>query len=115
MFFPRFARTPVLLAVPLVFLCLSAYAGDPQFTDEFLKNEANILRGKQQFLLRCTFCHAKVGVGKAPQVRPSERPPEFIFDRITNGFSGMPPWGGVLSEDDRRVLVAFIRSDPGKY
>ena len=115
MFFLRIAGTSVMLAGLLAFLCLPAYAGDAKFTDEFLNSEKNILRGRDQFLMRCTYCHAKRGVGKAPQVRPSERTPDFIFDRVTNGFGGMPPWGGILSEEDRRVIVAFVRSNPDKY
>jgi len=115
MFFRRFAGTAVLLAGLLLGSRVPAYAEDTTFTDEFLNSEANILRGKQQFLARCTYCHAKKGVGKAPQLRPSERPPEFIFDRITNGYAGMPPWGVTLSEEDRRVIVAYLRSDPDKY
>jgi mono/diheme cytochrome c family protein len=113
--FLRFTAKAVLVAGLVLFSHLTAYADDFKFTDEFLHNEANILRGREQFLLRCTYCHAKRGVGKAPQLRPSERPPEFIFDRVTNGYAGMPPWGTVLPEETRRAIVAYIRSNPDKY
>ena len=92
-----------------------AIAGDSAFPKEFLQNEQQILLGRQVFFERCTYCHAKKGVGKAPQLRPSERNADFIFGRVTDGFQGMPSWGLVLTEEQRRALVAFILSDPDKY
>ena len=91
-------------------------AADPAgLSEEYLRDEQNIVSGRNVFLARCTYCHAKRGVGKAPQLRPSAREPDFIFDRITNGYQGMPNWGSTLPEDQRRALVAYIRSDPDKY
>ena len=90
-------------------------AEDTKFTPEFLQSDEEILRGRQVFMIRCTYCHAKRGVGKAPSLRPSERQADFIFDRISKGFQGMPPWESVLPESERQALVAFILSDPDKY
>jgi len=84
-------------------------------SEDFLRDEQHIVSGRSVFLARCTYCHAKRGVGKAPQLRPSAREADFIFDRITNGYQGMPNWGSTLREDDRRDLVAYILSNPEKY
>ena len=92
------------------------FAQEFRFTEAFLTAEENILLGKKRFLQRCTYCHAKTGVsGKGPQLRPSKRDPEFIFNRITNGYEGMPAWKTILSDEDRRAIVAYIRSDTEIY
>jgi mono/diheme cytochrome c family protein len=90
-------------------------AGEPNLTPQFLKSDPQIVKGRQVFLIRCTYCHAKRGPGKAPTLRPSVRTPDFIYERISKGFMGMPPWEFVLPQDEREALVAYILSDPDKY
>jgi mono/diheme cytochrome c family protein len=111
--------TAALIAVLGVLTALDSgrlsAAGPAGLSEEFLLDERQIVFGRNVFLARCTYCHAKRGIGKAPQLRPSAREADFIFDRITNGYQGMPNWSLTLREDERRALVAYIRSDPDKY
>lgn len=86
-------------------------AQNVKFTRGYLKDPNNIELGKQVWAKRCKFCHGKQGYpGKAPRLQPRRYQPEFIYDRVTNGFRGMPPWKDEFSEEERRAVVAFVLS-----
>ncbi len=81
------------------------------FTPEFLSDPEHIAAGKEIWMAQCTLCHgAKAYPGKAPKLKPKRYTPNFVFDRITNGFRKMPPWGEVYDEEERMDLVAWILS-----
>jgi mono/diheme cytochrome c family protein len=62
---------------------------------------------------RCTYCHGKAAYpGSAPQLQPERYQPEFVYDRITNGFRGMPALKTEFSQEERRAIVAYVKS-PG--
>jgi mono/diheme cytochrome c family protein len=48
--------------------------------------------------------------GKAPKLQPSRYTPEFVYDRVSNGFQGMPPWRQEFSEQELRAVVAYVLS-----
>ena len=80
-------------------------------TQEYLRSTEKIGLGRQVWLARCQFCHGKVAYpGKAPRLEPSRYTPEFVFDRVTNGFRGMPPWRQEFSEDELKAVVAYVLS-----
>ncbi|MCK6454271.1 MAG: cytochrome c [Alphaproteobacteria bacterium] len=82
-----------------------------EFTDQFLNDPAVIETGKAVWNKRCKFCHGKTAYpGKAPRLDPSRYNPEFVFDRVTNGFKGMPSLKGEFNEDQRRAVTAYIMS-----
>jgi mono/diheme cytochrome c family protein len=84
----------------------------PQLPAETLKNNDVIAKGEKIWHVQCTHCHgAKSYPGKVPKLQPNSYKPEFVWDRIHNGFRGMPPWKDVYKPDEIIALVAYILSD----
>jgi len=81
------------------------------FPKQLLDNPEYIEIGKGVFNQICRFCHGKTAYpGKAPHLNPSRYTPEFVFDRVTNGFRGMPSWKEQYSEKERQGVTAYIMS-----
>ncbi|MFQ5572531.1 MAG: c-type cytochrome [Rhodothermales bacterium] len=107
-----------MLALPMVILGLSALpfgrvgiAQELKFTEEYLTDPKNIELGRTVWEKRCKFCHGRAGYpGKAPKLQPSRYKPEFVYDRVTNGFQGMPAWKEEFSEKERKAVVSYVMS-----
>ena len=80
-------------------------------------------RGESRFNIYCAQCHGRVGDGKGMiPSRGYRRPPSFhtqtlrtaatghLFDVMTNGFGAMPPYGKMISPQDRWAIAAYIRA-----
>jgi len=81
------------------------------FTPEFLADPEHIAAGKEIWQAQCALCHgAKAYPGKAPKLKPKRYTPNFVYDRVTNGFRKMPPWKDVYDDEERMDLVAWILS-----
>lgn len=84
----------------------------PPLPDTVLKDTKIIATGEKLWQDQCTHCHgAKAYPGKAPKLQPRKYTPDFVWDRIHNGFRGMPPWKDVYKPDEVIALVAYILSD----
>jgi mono/diheme cytochrome c family protein len=84
---------------------------DITFTAGFLQDEANIALGKQLWVKRCKFCHGTdTHPGSASPLQPWRYQPEFIYDRITNGFRAMPALKEDVSLEERKAIVAYVLS-----
>jgi mono/diheme cytochrome c family protein len=84
----------------------------PAIPDTLLKDAAMITQGEKIWHDQCTHCHgAKAYPGKAPKLTPRTYKAEFVWDRVHNGFRGMPPWKDVYKPDEVLALVAYILSD----
>ena len=84
----------------------------PEFPATLLKDTAMITQGEKIWQDQCTHCHgAKAYPGKAPKLQPRTYKPEFVWDRIHNGFRGMPPWKEVYKAEEVLALVAYVLSD----
>jgi mono/diheme cytochrome c family protein len=84
----------------------------PKFDKAFLSDPKNIEAGRRVWEMQCRHCHgSKAYPGKAPKLKPGRLEPEFIFDRVTNGFGKMPSWKAVFSYEQRKSVVAYIKSD----
>jgi mono/diheme cytochrome c family protein len=82
-----------------------------EFTREFLGDPRNVQRGRGVWQARCQFCHGKMAYpGKAPKLDPSRYTPAFVYDRVANGFQGMPPWRQEFSVDELKSVVAYVLS-----
>ncbi len=93
---------------------LPAIAGGkgPVFDEKFLSDKANIETGRKVWQAQCRHCHGAAAYpGKAPKLRPGSLEPDFIYDRVTYGFGKMPSWKDVFSEEQRKGVVAYIKSD----
>jgi mono/diheme cytochrome c family protein len=70
-----------------------------------------IALGQQLWSKRCRLCHSKdTYPGAAPPLQTWKYTPEFVYDRITNGFRGMPALKDEFSEAERRAIVAYVLS-----
>jgi mono/diheme cytochrome c family protein len=83
----------------------------PPFPKELLGKPEYIEKGHGVFEQICKFCHGKAAYpGKAPKLNPSRYTPEFVYDRVTNGFRGMPSWKEQFSDEERRAVTVYIMS-----
>lgn len=83
----------------------------PPFPKELLDQPEQIALGVDVFQRTCKFCHGKSAYpGKAPKLNPSRYQPEFVYDRVTNGFRGMPPLKDMLSDKERQAVTVYIMS-----
>jgi mono/diheme cytochrome c family protein len=84
----------------------------PVFDKKFLSSAANIELGKTVWDNQCRHCHgASAYPGKAPKLSPGSLEPDFIYERVTNGFGKMPAWKDVFSVKERMAVAAYIKSD----
>ena len=102
-----------VLAVPLAAAQEKKDAGKPPvFDKKFLSNAANIEAGRKVWDDQCRHCHgASAYPGTAPKLNPGMLGPDFIYDRVTNGFGKMPAWKDVFSLKERMAVTAYIKSD----
>jgi mono/diheme cytochrome c family protein len=84
----------------------------PKFDKAYLGNKAAIDVGAEVWSTQCRHCHGRAAYpGKAPKLSPGGYTPEFVFDRVTNGFGKMPPWKDVFTLEQRKAVTAYIKSD----
>jgi mono/diheme cytochrome c family protein len=83
----------------------------PSFDKAFLSNKKNIATGKNVWDNQCRHCHGAAAYpGKAPKLNPGQLAPDFIYERVTFGFGKMPAWKDVFSDEQRKGVVAYIKS-----
>lgn len=83
----------------------------PKFDKAYLANTVAIASGEEVWSTQCRHCHGRAAYpGKAPKISPGAMEPAFIFDRVTNGFGKMPPWKDVFTIEQRKAVVAYIKS-----
>ena len=110
----------VALILPILMLLVGAsmiscvrtgMAQQVVFTAVFLQASANIALGEKLWVKRCQFCHGKAAYpGTAPPLQIWRYKPGFVYDRITNGFRGMPALKREFSEAERKAIVAYVLS-----
>lgn len=102
----------VLLAFAAVLDDRPATAQDVEFTEDYLNNEANIERGQELWRQQCAKCHgASSYPGKAPKLEPDRLSPREIYLKTTFGFGKMPAWEDIFTDEERKAVTAFIKSD----
>ena len=85
--------------------------GPPELTDAVLNDADRIAAGGEIWADQCRHCHgASAYPGKAPKLKPRRYKPEFVFDRVANGFRKMPAWKEVYSQDEIVSIVAYVKS-----
>ena len=83
-----------------------------------LGNAKNIHEGQEVFKAKCVACHGDIGQGViGPNLTDDywihgQGRIQDIAEVVATGVpdKGMPPWGPVLSADEARDVVVFIRS-----
>lgn len=83
----------------------------PEFSTEYLALSEAIAGGGDLWAKQCRHCHGNSAYpGKAPKLTPATYTPDFVFDRLTNGFKKMPAWKTVFSLEQRKSIVAYVMS-----
>lgn len=85
-------------------------------------NKASITRGGAIFHGRCVVCHGAYGHGRGPMAAALNPPPVDLVVmvprhtdgdlawKIANGRGSMPPWKGMLSDEQIWHVVNYLRS-----
>lgn len=78
------------------------------------QDQAKIEAGAQTFSEYCSTCHGEnlINTGQTFDLRrlkANERP--RFENSVLNGKNQMPPWKGVLSDEQRENLWAYIRAN----
>jgi len=47
---------------------------------------------------------------KAPKLQPTKYKPEFVWDRVHNGFRSMPAWKELYNDEQVISIVAWVMS-----
>jgi len=83
----------------------------PAFTDTVMKDTSLIALGQQVWDGQCRHCHGNSAYpGKAPKLKSSSYQPDFVYDRVTNGFRKMPAWRDIFNERQRVGVTVYIMS-----
>ena len=104
------------LIMAFLFCLTSSIAGAqepmPVFTDTVMKDTSLIVLGQQVWDGQCRHCHGNSAYpGKAPKLKSSSYQPDFVYDRVTNGFRKMPAWRDIFNERQRVGVTVYIMSD----
>lgn len=84
----------------------------PSLPEQVLSDPKVISAGEELWKDQCAHCHgSRAYPGKAPKLQPRRYKPEFVWDRIYNGFRGMPPWRDVYTDEEVVAIVAYVLSD----
>ena len=102
-------------AVVLLFYVFghAAYGQEPApaFTDTVMKDTSLIALGQQVWDGQCRHCHCNSAyTGKSPKLKSSSYQPDFVYDRVTNGFRKMPAWRDIFNERQRVGVTVYIMS-----
>jgi mono/diheme cytochrome c family protein len=108
----------------------SVFAADtpdiPKITNPIPPSAESNARGGKLYLQYCSKCHGRTGNGAGPSAHGFSTNPRqlwawhnadksadaYLFWFITNGRTDMPPWGVILSENERWDLVNYIKTIP---
>ena len=73
-------------------------------------------KGREIFLQKCMGCHGDAGEGKLPG-QPNFKEGEIfsksqsaLFDIVRDGKGVMPSFGGLLTDEDIRNVVAYVKN-----
>lgn len=87
-------------------------------------SDESVSQGKELYMKYCTTCHGRSGGGTGPAAHGiTTAPPPlwawhgtdsssdgYLYWFITNGRNEMPPWGVLLSENERWHLINYIKT-----
>jgi mono/diheme cytochrome c family protein len=130
-------RSPPPGAVPITGMAADRSWADVQSVQNpVARSAANTERARKLFAVNCAMCHGPNGRGANDDPKPAVgarfaalgylHPVDFqssrVRDRsdgevwwlITHGIGNMPPFGSLVSDDDRWMLVHLIREVQGR-
>lgn len=76
----------------------------------------DVFKGREIFMRECMACHGAAGEGKLPGL-PNFKEGQALFktdsaliDIVRDGKGVMPSFNGLLSDEDIRNVVAYLRT-----
>lgn len=97
----------------------NAGSRDSPSNDPFEGREDLVPKGKTMFNVYCSHCHGPNAFqGERPRdlrrlkLRYREEMPDVFLQTVLNGRpeKGMPPWKGILQEDELWTIFRFLRT-----
>ena len=96
----------------------------PKVTNPIPASPESHARGEELYVRYCSKCHGITGNGAGPSAHGFSTNPRqlwawhgadasadpYLYWFITNGRTDMPPWGVILSENERWDLVNYIKT-----
>lgn len=96
----------------------------PQVANPIPASTESHARGEELYVKYCSKCHGMTGNGAGPSAHGFSTNPRqlwtwhdadssadpYLFWFITNGRTDMPPWGVILSANERWDLVNYIKT-----
>ena len=96
----------------------------PKVTNPVPPSPESLARGEKTYVKFCSKCHGMTGNGAGPSAHGFSTNPRqlwawhnadkaadpYLFWMITNGRTDMPPWGVILSENERWDLINYIKT-----
>jgi mono/diheme cytochrome c family protein len=93
-------------------------------TNPIKSSDESLASGKQVFDTNCATCHGSNGNGQGPAAHGITTFPRqlwvwnntdastdgYLYWFITNGRNEMPPWGLILSENERWDVINYIKT-----
>jgi len=77
---------------------------------------SDVFKGREVFMRECMACHGESGEGKLPGL-PNFKEGQTLFktdsaliDIVRDGKGVMPSFNGLLTDEDIRNVVAYLRS-----
>ena len=108
----KLSRTGGAVAPAAILFCLSCSLS-AAVADDAAPDQAKIDAGETVYNTRCAVCHGDdlVNTGQTFDLRKlkADERPRFEHS-VLNGKNQMPPWKGVLSDDDLDNLWHYIRA-----
>ncbi len=111
------------LATMIICDRLAAASDEPAAADPLSGEGAGLIQAKRIYEDRCADCHGLQGRGDGPSAtdldpRPADlslpalvaKTDEVIYRQITEGKRPMPSYRAKLSEDQRWLLVRYVRT-----
>lgn len=94
----------------------AALAGDvPQLSTGYRFAQVD---GKALYVASCQGCHMAQGQGASgagmyPKLtdNPKLQSQEYIAYRVANGYRAMPPFAGMMSDEQIAAVVAYVRKE----
>lgn len=94
----------------------------PHVNNPVAMNDANLIQGMKLYAMNCALCHGSlnqkpntVGAALEPAapnliLKPLDDPEWHVFYAVKHGIrmTGMPAWGGILSDDDLWKITGFL-------
>jgi cytochrome c55X len=83
----------------------------------FAQDQAQSAAGAEAYQTHCSVCHGErlVSPGGIPDLRRLRAEDRARFETtVADGKGQMPPWAGVLSEEEIGQIWAYIRSRADK-